>query len=785
LTDDPQLPEVDPVAHAYLSAHVTRCSTLDPRHLGGTIGGEQRPVSLEAVYVSVALATENPVEVAADNEVTSRRHGEQSVPQSAQDDLLTLEDSASAPAVQFADILRSRRWITLLGDPGTGKTTLLHWLALLNARALIKQAPRVVVDGTRLGEDAGSVDLGPTRLPVLFRAADYVQSAAEDTPLPDILDYIGLHPLLGERLQGDGPELNAMIRRWLASGRALILIDGLDEVTNSLRRAEVVRAVDGFARDHVVDPLSATAFPWAATDFGEQSWYERPSEPAVTAGNQILVTSRRHAYKQTPLRGPFTVLQARPLSLAAIRRFCRRWTLAVEQAENWEDPEIPRHEIEQRAASAADELFVAVTSHRNIVRLASNPLLLTVLAMLHRAPGSGTLPTRRLDLYEQAARALVERRKLSWDFDQVREILGPFALWLHKNSTTGYARRQELVTCLEQGLRRHVANVDTHVPEFIIEAQSQAGLLVELGPDLYGFAHNTFREYLAGIELTRDHGAYPGWLLDHLHEVAWIEVVLMSVASFANLYPGEIDALLSRVLEQEPDLEKLLHHDLLLVADCLAETQRGTPEFVGRVIRRLLRAGSEAEAKQLHGMRARTAEALGDLLERRSRVAEPELIEALRDASVAVLATDVLAASELATPELLDALDRVCQQAERAASAVAARTAVASRLIAMGIDVEARLHPIGTLYTEHQHTYDELETLAPGLWAGLEHFAEDIDPGLRSLIHWALTTAAEGEDLDGEALEALVFERYVARRVMSCSLRGRFPLVEVGCMGAT
>jgi beta-phosphoglucomutase-like phosphatase (HAD superfamily) len=26
---------------------------------------------------------------------------------------------------------------------------------------------------------------------------------------------------------------------------------------------------------------------------------------------------------------------------------------------------------------------------------------------------------------------------------------------------------------------------------------------------------------------------------------------------------------------------------------------------------------------------------------------------------------------------------------------------------------------------------------------------------------------------------------YVARRVMSCSLRGRFPLVEVGCMGAT
>ena len=61
----------------------------------------------------------------------------------------------------------------------TPTSTLLRWLALIHARARLKGATHATVAPARLGLDGDvPVDLGPARLPVLVRIADYSAARA-------------------------------------------------------------------------------------------------------------------------------------------------------------------------------------------------------------------------------------------------------------------------------------------------------------------------------------------------------------------------------------------------------------------------------------------------------------------------------------------------------------------------------------------------------------------------------------------------------------------------------
>src|SRR5205085_1233039 len=114
------------------------------------------------------------------------------------------------------------------------------------------------VPGARLGA-AANVDLGPTRLPVLVRVADYSQDAVEARGLPDLIDYVGLHPLFEQQLPGEASDRQQLVRTALKDGRALVLIDGLDEVSDQKLREEVVRRIEEFAHDEIVDPVNPQA----------------------------------------------------------------------------------------------------------------------------------------------------------------------------------------------------------------------------------------------------------------------------------------------------------------------------------------------------------------------------------------------------------------------------------------------------------------------------------------------------------------------------------------------
>ncbi len=79
------------------------------------------------------------------------------------------------------------------------------------------------------------MDLGAARLPILLRMADYAE-ARRTGEVTRLVDYLGYQPWIGQRPTCDGelisPQaLNALCKQALRSGQAVVILDGMDEIT--------------------------------------------------------------------------------------------------------------------------------------------------------------------------------------------------------------------------------------------------------------------------------------------------------------------------------------------------------------------------------------------------------------------------------------------------------------------------------------------------------------------------------------------------------------------------
>ncbi|MCP4372081.1 MAG: signal transduction protein, partial [Deltaproteobacteria bacterium] len=160
----------------------------------------------------------------------------------------------------------------------------------------------------------------------------------------------------------------------LNEGRAVVLLDGMDEVAEKGLRQRVARLVEKFA----------VRYP----------------------RNRYVVTSREVGYEGAARIGAeFGLAQVRDFSPAEVRRFVRDWTQAVETTlAGRASPDILRLAREQ-----AERLIQAIERNVRVSELAVNPLLLTVIALVHRYRAQ--LPERRSELYEEAVEVLLGR----WD----------------------------------------------------------------------------------------------------------------------------------------------------------------------------------------------------------------------------------------------------------------------------------------------------------------------------------------------------------------------------------
>ena len=237
--------------------------------------------------------------------------------------------------------------------------------------------------------------LGPARLPVLVRVADYAAARwpqpGEDTQLP-LLNYLGAH--LKKQLEpGRRPEaLNALLRDYLTAGRVTFILDGLDEVIDSTQRDAIAVEIEKLIREWIRDEQGRSPLePGYAAFLGHDA--------AAGKGNQLIVTSRIVGYHLRPLHENLPHFVIQPMDAVAVQRFCENWTTY--------------YQIPEQAGGLA----TAVLKHPNPnvrEQMARNPLLLTILAQVYRETPEAGLPGRRTELYHRAADAVFRQREAAW-----------------------------------------------------------------------------------------------------------------------------------------------------------------------------------------------------------------------------------------------------------------------------------------------------------------------------------------------------------------------------------
>lgn len=488
---------------------------------------------------------------------------------------------AFAPSRRIEELLAQTHRLFIRGEAGLGKTTLLQWIAVRAARADFP-AP---LDGWN--------DHIPFFVP-LRRYAD-----RELPPAERFLDEVGRH------IANDMPK--GWVQQQLRFGRAIVLIDGVDELA-----AERRNEARSWLRQIV------TAFPEA----------------------RYIVTSRPSAAPSDWLRGEeFAVADLQPMLPNDVRVFVDRWHQAVRAqcADAASRRDLDRYE---RA------LLAQLTGRHHLRKLAGYPLLCALLCALHR-DRRGDLPDNRMELYDVALQMLLERRDAERrlpslpGLNRTRKtlLLSDLAYWLIRNDFTDAAvgRTVEQLERRLLGMSEVTADAEL-VYRHLLE---RSGLLREPVDGRVDFVHRTFQEHLAARAAIIDADDV-GTLIAHGHLDQWHEMIVMAAGHASRAQREELLAGLLQRGDRERANRYTLH---LLAVACLETSPELSPDLHDEITRR---AASLLPPKSLGAARAFASAGLFVL----------DLLTATQPRTAREAAATVRAAAEIGVAEALPLLSR-------------------------------------------------------------------------------------------------------------------------------
>lgn len=516
--------------------------------------------------------------------------------------------------------------LVLLGDPGSGKSTFVSFVALCMAGQLLARedanlelltsplSPDEEHPQSKNEEEKAEPQpwrygaLLPVRVVLRDFAAMGLPGKGEKAGARHLLDYFR------RELERAGLDSFAdQLERELREEGGLLLLDGLDEVPEAEDRRVQLRAV--------VEDVAA-AFPKC----------------------RILVTSRIYAYQDQDWRlDGFREATLAPFSPGQIRRFIQRWYDEVARRRGLTDED---------ARGKAALLEVAVFGSPRLRSLAERPLLLTLMASLHAWRG-GTLPEKRERLYADTVELLLSHWEsqrvvhgpdgevivqqpslaewLKVDPDRLRSTLEELAFRAHATQEDLEGTADLAEGDLLAALKRVSAEAQANPVRLVEFLETRAGLLLPRGVGVYTFPHRTFQEYLAACHLTGP--TFPEELarLGRTEPERWREAVLLAGAKAARGAASTAWHLARELSFRDPgtpDAGPEDHWGALLAGQVLAESAD-------------LETPSEANSRELEELRRRLVAVLrGETLPAVERALAGRVLAELGDPREEVMTLD-------------------------------------------------------------------------------------------------------------------------------------------------
>lgn len=379
--------------------------------------------------------------------------------------------------------------LMVLGKPGSGKTTFLQWVAI-------------------------KCDLGEfqsNRVPMFIGIKNFAEDTRKDNSEFKLLNYIS------EEFASCGVVNKSIIETILTEGRALILLDGFDEVSEK-DEEEVVRQIRRFVDNYF--------------------------------RNQFIITCRIAAQKYRFIG--FTDVEVADFNFQQVEAFAKKWFIAVAR-NNQEEGQV-----------TAKQFIKKLNQQKNqqIRELLGTPILLNLICLVFQ--GKGEFPLKRSKLYEQGLDILLKKWDESRGIKRYDDVYGKLSLE-HKiqlltqvaavtfEKSRYFFEQSEIERCIADYLciltnaytDRAILQRDSKAVLKSIEVQH--GLLVERARGIYSYSHLTFQEYFTAREIvTSSNPQALKQLVSHITESRWREVFLLAASM-----PWNADTML---LKQQIDL---------------------------------------------------------------------------------------------------------------------------------------------------------------------------------------------------------------------------------------
>jgi formylglycine-generating enzyme required for sulfatase activity len=433
--------------------------------------------------------------------------------------------------------------VMLLGSPGSGKSTFVNHLAYCLAGAALADLHDDEQQRTAWLERLPGWTHGvllPIRIILRdFAAFEDVAKAQKGSPqlllafLQTMLEELGC------------AEAFPLLVKLLREGKALLLLDGFDEVVGKAVLPRVTESITSTAQSLTKTPL--------------------------------LVTCRildYQAERQRQLPG-FAIHTLADFSDEQVKQFVQAWYGELANSGRRSPPQA-------RADAAA--LTQAISSRSELRDLARLPLLATVMALVHT--NLGTLPDARALLYNDCIELLL----LRWRQQQGSDLLTRLDLDDFKSDNLlalmarlGFAAHEQaehnndtnadkpadlqesrIIVLMSEFFAAYAPSRRYALAQIVFDALTQGnGLLLQRGPGVYAFPHRTFQEFLAGYHLLRQPN-YNQHCLARSAQAHWHEALLLMVG-YQVLAGGEYDkplGLAEKLLKRSP-AEHILAGEML------------------------------------------------------------------------------------------------------------------------------------------------------------------------------------------------------------------------------
>jgi Cdc6-like AAA superfamily ATPase len=456
------------------------------------------------------------------------------------------------------EILQKSVRLAILGGPGTGKTTLLSYLANIFAKNTLLQNPTHPQNILGISEN-----LLPILLP-LREYGRYVEQNINKSASP-----AGFIEFIDDYFSQWNIELSSgFFVQFLERGNCIVLLDGLDEVNPSVREF-VTQSILSLTKRY---PIS-----------------------------RIIVTSRPAAYFPYGLGEDFTHYEIASFDESSIAQFIRYWLASV-------------FEDQTRARQQAESLLQVIAKNSQLSIFAKNPLLLTILIILYS--GKGSLPLNRIDLYEDAIDVLLTR----WDIAKglqsskinLAEVKNLLTILAFETQEANIDKMDEsFITSIfsKELMKKELLSQPASLAQatsLLTTLKERAGILIETNPHIYSFVHLIFREYLAAIALTQSEN-FVDLVLQKQSDNLWQESVVLAIGLTSRTSPRTADKVIRKLIETQNS------ESILVAGHSFLETVEFKPELREKVVSALTKLSSDMLIADFIREQARTIlEKLGD-----------------------------------------------------------------------------------------------------------------------------------------------------------------------------